>query len=144
MKHCVNPVRKLHCDELCPCFSTRLPQLHHLRGHQEVWWHATCDMWTNTESDTTLPSHTRHRELHNSISSRHRRDTTMSALLSAIVLVFFICHSTKIVTHTYEAYQVPAPSTQPGAVPGRCAQWLTAAFSDWCIFIVPSLRWEIK
>ena len=35
----------------------------------------------------------------------------MSALLSAIVLVFFICHSTKIVTHTYEAYQVPAPST---------------------------------
>ena len=39
---------------------------------------------------------------------------------------------------------LPGTSTQPGAVPGRCAQWLTAAFSDWCIFIVPSLRWEIK
>ena len=30
----------------------------------------------------------------------------MTALLSGIVIVFFICHSTKIITHTYEAYQV--------------------------------------
>ena len=54
-------------------------------------------------------------------------------------------------TSTQYQYLVPAPSTRyqhpvavAGAVPGRCAQWLTAAFSDWCIFIVPSLRWEIK
>ena len=30
----------------------------------------------------------------------------MAALLSGIVIVFLICHSTKIVTHSYEAYQV--------------------------------------
>ena len=30
----------------------------------------------------------------------------MSALLTAIVLVFLLCHSTKVVTNCYEAYQV--------------------------------------
>ena len=47
-----------------------------------------------------------HREIHNAISSHHRRDNTMTTLLTGIVIVFFICHSTKIITHTYEAYQV--------------------------------------
>ena len=37
----------------------------------------------------------RHTNLHNSISSQHRRDNTMAALLSGIVVVFILCHSTK-------------------------------------------------
>ena len=44
--------------------------------------------------------------LHNSISSHHRRDNTMATLLSSIVVVFLCCHSTKLVTNTYEAYQM--------------------------------------
>ena len=48
----------------------------------------------------------RHTTLHNSISSHHRRDSTMAALLSGIVVVFILCHSTKIFANTYEAYQV--------------------------------------
>ena len=48
----------------------------------------------------------RHSEIHNTLSSRHRRDNNMAALLSGIVIVFLICHSTKIITHSYEAYQV--------------------------------------
>ena len=44
--------------------------------------------------------------LHNAISSHHRRDTTMATLLSSIVVVFLCCHSTKLVTNTYEAYQM--------------------------------------
>ena len=44
--------------------------------------------------------------MHNSISAHHRRDTTMATLLSSIVLVFLCCHSTKLVTSTYEAYQM--------------------------------------
>lgn len=48
----------------------------------------------------------RHTNLHNSISSQHRRDNTMAALLSGIVVVFILCHSTKIFANTYEAYQV--------------------------------------
>ena len=48
--------------------------------------------------------------LHNSISVHHRRDTTMATtmatLLSSIVVVFLCCHSTKLVTNTYEAYQM--------------------------------------
>ena len=44
--------------------------------------------------------------LHNSISAHHRRDTTMATLLSSIVVVFLCCHSTKLVTNTYEAYQM--------------------------------------
>ena len=43
---------------------------------------------------------------HNSISSHHRRDNTMATLLSSIVVVFLCCHSTKLVTNTYEAYQM--------------------------------------
>ena len=30
----------------------------------------------------------------------------MTHLLSSIVLVFLLCHSTKVVTNTYEAYQM--------------------------------------
>ena len=48
----------------------------------------------------------RHSKIHNTLSSRHRRDNTMAALLSGIVIVFLICHSTKIITLSYEAYQV--------------------------------------
>ena len=44
--------------------------------------------------------------LHNPISVHHRRDTTMATLLSSIVVVFLCCHSTKLVTNTYEAYQM--------------------------------------
>ena len=44
--------------------------------------------------------------LHNSISVHHRRDTTMATLLSSIVVVFLSCNSTKLVTNTYEAYQM--------------------------------------
>jgi len=42
---------------------------------------------------------------HNNISSSHRRDTTMARLLMAIVVVFLCCHSTKIITNCYEAFQ---------------------------------------
>lgn len=45
---------------------------------------------------------------HNAICSRHRREDTMANLLTLIVIVFLLCHSTKLVTHTYEAYQVAA------------------------------------
>jgi len=44
--------------------------------------------------------------LHNSISVHHRRDNTMATLLTSIVVVFLCCHSTKLVTNTYEAYQM--------------------------------------
>ena len=44
--------------------------------------------------------------LHNSVSSHHRRDSTMVALLSSIVIVFLLCHSTKLITNIYEAYQM--------------------------------------
>ena len=43
---------------------------------------------------------------HNAISGHHRRDNTMATLLSSIVVVFLCCHSTKLVTNTYEAYQM--------------------------------------
>ena len=43
---------------------------------------------------------------HNAISSHHRRDNTMATLLSSIVVVFLFCHSTKLVTNTFEAYQM--------------------------------------
>ena len=35
-----------------------------------------------------------------------RRDGTMAALLSTIVLMFLACHSTKIIVNFYEAIQV--------------------------------------
>ena len=41
-----------------------------------------------------------------SIDFFHRRDTTMARLLMAIVVVFFCCHSTKIIVNFYEAFQV--------------------------------------
>lgn len=43
---------------------------------------------------------------HNTISSAHRRDTTMARLLMAIVIVFLCCHSTKIIVNFFEAYQI--------------------------------------
>ena len=43
--------------------------------------------------------------VHRRISGADRRDS-MSALLTTIVLVFLLCHSTKVVTNCYEAYQV--------------------------------------
>ena len=35
-----------------------------------------------------------------------RRDGTMAALLSTIVIMFLACHSTKIIVNFYEAIQV--------------------------------------
>ena len=37
-----------------------------------------------------------------------RRDGTMAALLSTIVIMFLACHSTKIIVNFYEAIQVRA------------------------------------
>jgi len=45
-------------------------------------------------------------QTHNNISSAHRRDSTMARLLMAIVIVFFCCHSTKIIVNFYEALQM--------------------------------------
>ena len=47
-------------------------------------------------------------KLHNSVvsSSAQRSDSTMAALLFGIVIVFFLCHSTKLITSTFEAYQM--------------------------------------
>ena len=44
--------------------------------------------------------------IHNSISKSHRRDTTMAALLFSIVIVFLLCHTTRLVLNIYEAIQV--------------------------------------
>ena len=35
-----------------------------------------------------------------------RRDSTMTALLTCIIVVFIICHSSKVFTNLYEAYLV--------------------------------------
>jgi len=48
----------------------------------------------------------RHNSTHNQIAASHRRDSTMAALLFCIVAVFFLCHSTKIITNVYEAVQM--------------------------------------
>ena len=39
-------------------------------------------------------------------SSSHRRDGTMAALLSGIVLIFVICHTPKAILNLYEVYEV--------------------------------------
>ena len=44
--------------------------------------------------------------IHNSISKSHRRDTTMAALLFSIVVVFLLCHTTRLALNIYEAVQV--------------------------------------
>jgi hypothetical protein len=44
--------------------------------------------------------------IHNSISKSHRRDTTMAALLFSIVIVFLLCHTTRLTLNIYEAVQV--------------------------------------
>merc|ERR1711892_431904 len=44
--------------------------------------------------------------LHNSVSVHHRRDNTMATLLSSIVVVFLFCHSIKLITNSFEAYQM--------------------------------------
>ena len=44
--------------------------------------------------------------IHNSVSSRHRRDSAMAGLLTGIVLMFLFCHFTKLITNIYEAYQM--------------------------------------
>ena len=41
-----------------------------------------------------------------SSSSSHRRDGTMAALLSGIVLIFVICHTPKAILNIYEVYEV--------------------------------------
>ena len=44
--------------------------------------------------------------MHNMISAKHRRDTTMVALLFSIVLIFLLCHSIRLGLNIYEAFQV--------------------------------------
>merc|ERR1719300_1738637 len=44
--------------------------------------------------------------LHNKMCSSERRDQTMIALLSGIVLVLIVCHSPKTVINIYECYQM--------------------------------------
>jgi len=50
-----------------------------------------------------LKSHT---ALHNTVSSSHRRDTTMVALLFSIVIIFLICNSPRLCLNIYEAIQM--------------------------------------
>jgi len=45
---------------------------------------------------------------HNTISANQRSDSVMATLLFSIGFVFVICHSTKLVTNGYEAYQMVA------------------------------------
>ena len=45
-------------------------------------------------------------QLHNKITRNHRRDTTMVAMLFSIVIVFLVCHSSKLILNMYEAVQV--------------------------------------
>jgi len=40
-----------------------------------------------------------------SSSSSHRRDNTMSTVLTSIVLIFVICHTPKAILNLYEVYQ---------------------------------------
>jgi len=44
--------------------------------------------------------------LHNTVSNHHRRDTTMVALLFSIVIIFLLCHSTRLGLNIYEAVQM--------------------------------------
>jgi len=44
--------------------------------------------------------------LHNKVSSNVRRDQTMTALLSGVVVVLIICHTPKTVVNMYECYQM--------------------------------------
>ena len=58
-------------------------------------------------SNTLLKAHfCRANKLHNQMTRHHRRDTTMVALLFSIVIVFLVCHSSKLVLNMYEAVQV--------------------------------------
>ena len=41
-----------------------------------------------------------------SSSRSHRRDTTMSTLLSGIVIIFVVCHTPKAFLNLYEVYEV--------------------------------------
>ena len=41
-----------------------------------------------------------------SSSSSHRRDNTMSTVLTSIVLIFVICHTPKAILNIYEVYEV--------------------------------------
>ena len=59
--------------------------------------------WVLNKAELSFARSTR---FHNSVSRRHRRDTTMAALLSSIVIVFLFCHSSKLITNIYEAYQI--------------------------------------
>ena len=46
------------------------------------------------------------------IISTFRRDKTMTALLTGIVLVLIICHTPKTIINVYESYQVEQGSPE--------------------------------
>ena len=46
------------------------------------------------------------------IISTFRRDKTMTALLTGIVLVLIICHTPKTIINVYESYQVEQESPE--------------------------------
>ena len=87
-------------------------------GYVQVWCRSSC--WAGSTCSSTARSPRPHSYttpsprptgrytilIQNSMLFTDRRDGTMAALLSTIVLMFLACHSTKIVVNFYEAIQV--------------------------------------
>ena len=72
------------------CAGSMVPRLARVTIHLELDQH-------DPDSDFYF----RHTNMHNAISSTHRRDNTMAALLSGIVVVFILCHTTKVIIRVF-------------------------------------------